>query len=132
MFEMKAGEVRRFLRQALRPGFWIALLFVLVLALSPRPVDVPLVNDKLLHAISFFVLAGLGIAAWGRKSWIIVALGLAGVGGAIELLQATPFISRDAEFLDWVADLTGIALALLMPASIVLAKDWRYTRRRRS
>ena len=129
---MKAGEVRGFLRQALRPGFWIALLVVLILALSPRPVDVPLVNDKLLHAISFFVLAVLGIAAWGRKSWAVVALGLAGVGGAIELLQATPFISRDAEFLDWVADLTGIALALPSSASVALAKDWKYTRRRRS
>ncbi len=98
MFAMKTGDVRRFLRQALRPGFWIALLAVLLFALSPRPVGLPLLNDKLVHAISFFVLAGLGITAWGRKSWTVVALGLAGVGGTIELLQATPLISRDAEF----------------------------------
>ena len=58
------------------------------------------------------MLALLGLGAFGRKNVVALALALAAIGGLIEVLQGSSFVGRDAELLDWIADLAGIAIVL--------------------
>jgi VanZ family protein len=76
------------------------------------------VSDKIQHAIGFALLAGLWCRALQRlrpESGVRrAALGgflvSVGVGGALELWQAV-LTYRTCEFLDWVADGVGAAVA---------------------
>ena len=53
---------------------------------------------------------------------LVAALGALLVGGVLELYQAAlPY--RSAEWLDWVADLLGIAAAALIPVRWVVPSD---------
>ena len=101
-----------------RAAFWAAVLLLLALALAPIDVGGRVLPDKIQHLLGFYTLTVLGLAAWGRPSAARLAMGLLVLGGAIELLQATPLIGRDGEFLDWFADLLGILFALI-PAVFV-------------
>lgn len=94
-------------------AFWIATLGVGVLALLPASVPMPTTGwDKANHGLAFFTLGLLGSLAWPRSAarvWIALAI----YGGAIEIAQAlTP--TRDGEWLDWCADVTGLALVALL------------------
>jgi hypothetical protein len=101
-----------------RVAFWVTLGAVVLLTLAASEPTVSLLNDKVAHLLGFFGLAAFGAASWGLRSVVPLAIGLTILGGAIELLQATPLIARDAEFMDFVADVAGIALALV-PATFV-------------
>ena len=67
----------------------------------------------LVFAATIFVLASLGAFAYPGRPFRTVGAGLAAFGVLIELVQALPFIHRDAEVLDVVADVIGIAAALV-------------------
>ncbi len=97
-------------------GFWITLAAILFLTLDPHSPTLHFLNDKVAHALAFFALAALGHAAWGRRRLLILLVGLAALGAAIELLQSMPLIGRDAELFDWIADLAGIAIWLALSA----------------
>ncbi len=99
--------------RATRTIFWVACTTTLALALWPKGFKVLFLNDKAEHLLSFFVLTLLGVAAFGKRRLPIVVIGLAAMGAAIELLQGTSLIRRDADFFDWIADLAGLGLALL-------------------
>jgi LPXTG-motif cell wall-anchored protein len=83
-----------------------------VLALVPASAPLPTTGwDKSNHALAFFTLALLGSACWPRSA-VRVCIAIALYGGAIEIAQAlTP--TRDGEWLDWCADMVGIAVAAL-------------------
>ena len=75
-------------------------------------------SDKAAHALAYAVDTFLLLLAvvWrpGRPqalvAWTLpILLGVATLGAAIEFLQAT--VSRDADPLDWIADVIGIAVA---------------------
>lgn len=68
--------------------------------------------DKLQHALVFSALAGVGMAtAWFEPRRLLVTL--AAYGALMELAQGlTPH--RQADVLDWLADLAGTLLALAM------------------
>lgn len=90
--------------------FWAAAAFGFVMAVLPHPPEVPgAPSDKVQHILAFLTLAAL--ARWAypavRKRWLL--LGLALFGAAIELLQAIPVLNRDADPLDWVADVAAAA-----------------------
>lgn len=91
-------------------GFWVALLAVVVLSLTPvaqLPPAVFSVWDKAQHAGGFVALALLGGAAY-PASLPRVWLGLLLLGAAIEVAQsATGWRHGDA--LDWLADAVGVA-----------------------
>jgi hypothetical protein len=91
-------------------GFWSALLLLFVLTLLPISSDVSFLNDKAEHFLAFLALMFLAVGIWGRRRMLALAIALAAVGGGIEILQALPMIGRDAELLDWVSDLGGIAM----------------------
>ena len=90
------------------------------MALVPKPPELPgQPGDKVQHMIAFFTLAGLAAAGWRDRSILALFVSLAAFGAAIELFQMIPALHRDAEWLDWVADM-GAALAALILARVLL------------
>ena len=85
---------------------------MLVLTLAPDDAGaVRFANDKIEHLAAFFVLAIIGMKGWSERP-LRLGICLLAVGAAIEVLQATPLIHRDAEFLDWLADAIGTGLGI--------------------
>lgn len=108
-----------------RAVFWLALLTVAVLALSPGEYLPPqAINwwDKAQHALAFVVLALLGLPAYPRDFGRLAA-GLLAFGGLIELAQSTTGW-RFGDWADWLADCLGVA--------VVMAPAWWWGRFHRS
>lgn len=120
---MKAADVlRRLPRPVLLAVFWIVAVAVGVLALLPATMPLPTTGwDKANHGLAFTVLGLLGATCW-PVSRTRVLLALAAYGGAIEIAQ-TFTATRSGEWLDWLADLVGLALA----AAICAWDRRRYT-----
>jgi hypothetical protein len=106
-----------------RAVFWIVLSAVLILSSMPNPPTMPPNTDKMQHAAAFFTLVLLGGLAYPRISLLKLVIGLAAFGALIEFVQAIPVLHRQTELLDWVADVGGIA------AAIVVLGAWRAIRR---
>ncbi len=99
---------------AVRVVFWLTVIFTFVSAEMPDSHAPQLFPwDKAEHFTAFFVLTSLAAAAYPRAPLILVALWLSLFGCAIELVQALPFVHRDCDIGDWVADTTAVAAALL-------------------
>lgn len=112
-----------------RPMLWLARLAAglatvatLWLAFEP-PGDGPglIPWDKAGHFLSFYVLTILYLLAAPRAPrWAIVAL-LVAAGGVIEIVQGQ--VGRNAEWGDWLADIAGIAFAIL-PVWLEALRRW--------
>jgi VanZ family protein len=114
----------------------IAVLYVLAIfvvgSLPGGPQVVRNVSDKLQHAAGFGLLAlswcralrALGPSASPTRVAFGGFLVSVAVGGALELWQAL-LTYRTCEFLDWVADAIGAAVAALL---YVVAARWRAER----
>lgn len=90
----------------------LATVATLWLAFEP-PGDGPglIPWDKAGHFLSFYALTLLYLLAAPRAPrWAIVAL-LVVAGGVIEIVQGQ--VGREADGLDWLADIAGIACAAL-------------------
>jgi hypothetical protein len=106
-----------------RTAFWCAALFALVMASLPHPPSLPgTPSDKIQHIIAFVSLTGLAAFAYPASRLATIFLALAGFGGAIELVQAIPALHRDASLLDWLADVSAVAVTLAVVAA------WRRSR----
>jgi hypothetical protein len=110
-------------QQVLRPLFWLLALFALVMALLPKPPQLPIdrFGDKFEHMLAFAVLTGVANLAWQTSSRWTIALWLSAFGAAIELLQAISILHRDSDFHDWLADSFAI-LAVTLLARLLLAR----------
>jgi hypothetical protein len=89
-------------------------LFALVMALLPHPPHFhgeP--SDKVEHAMAFATLGLLGTFGYPRLSSLRLLAGLSVFGALIEVAQAIPFIHRDSDPLDWVADTVACGIVLL-------------------
>ena len=97
-----------------RYAFWPALVFAVIMAVVPKPPEIPSLNfgDKLQHMLAFFTLTVLAGSGWRQASWIKLALGLALVGAGIELVQAIPALHRSSDWRDLAADCLAILVAL--------------------
>ena len=105
-----------------RLAFFGAAAFTFAMAVAPPGAGPELLPwDKAQHFLAFYVLAVLGAAAFPRQALLAPALALAAFGGMIELVQALPFVGRDAEVGDWAADVVGVLFAL---APLALGR-WR-------
>jgi VanZ family protein len=105
-------------------AFWAAAIVTLVLAVLPPSEKPPLIPwDKAAHFLAFYVLAVLASGAFPRRPLLLLALGLSTYGALVELIQALPFVDRDASVWDWVADTVAIAAALL-PLFIPRWRAW--------
>jgi di/tricarboxylate transporter len=95
--------------------FWAALLFGFVMAVLPRPPELPgNPSDKVQHILAFTVLTSLALAAYPRARPLKIGLWLAAFGGLIELVQMIPALHRDGSWLDWAADIGAVAVVLLL------------------
>lgn len=107
--------------------FWLALIAITLLALSPRPPAVADLGwDKLNHLAAFALLGLLARLAWPAQRLARWLLGLLVYGGLLEIAQGlTP--NRQAEWADLLADALGLLVAL------ALAQCWqRWQQRRRA
>jgi hypothetical protein len=108
---------------AARTLFWGAITFTVVVATLPHPPQVIEASDKVQHALAFLVrtalykLAYRGFGVWPRL------LGMAFLGGAIEIAQMIPQLHRHAEWMDWTADVAAAFVASV--AVLVLVPRWR-------
>lgn len=99
----------------LRLAFWLAASFALVMAILPKPPQLPgAPSDKIQHIVAFVVLAGLAAAAYRRASLVVIAAGLSAFGALIEFLQALPMLHRDSDVRDWLADTAASTAVLLI------------------
>lgn len=96
-------------------AFWGAAAFAFIMALLPKPPQVPgNPSDKIQHMIAFGVLASLASHAYFRTSLVKIGFGLAGFGALIEVLQTIPVLHRDASAIDWMADCAAVAVVLIV------------------
>lgn len=98
-----------------RALFWPALIFALVMAVLPKPPQLPgpELGDKIQHMLAFFTLTVLAGVGWPRKRLSKAALYLSLVGAGIEVVQAIPALHRDSDWRDWVADSLAILVAIV-------------------
>jgi VanZ family protein len=81
------------------------------------------VSDKLLHFASFGVLGFLALRSWGTAFAALIFLGLSLLGLGIEFAQALPMIARESELGDWLADILGIVLGILLAQLMEVFND---------
>ena len=107
------------------PLFWATLAFTFYMAVKPVTGGQSLFPwDKAEHFTAFYVLTGIGAAAFSRRPlWLVGAL-LSAFGALIEIVQATPLVHRDCDFWDWVADTLGV-LAVIAPTLLPAWRAWR-------
>ena len=99
--------------QLARTVFALLLGISLAMFLTPGD-DVPQggPDDKVVHALIFVVLAVAG--RWAQAPWVALGIGLAAYAAVTEILQATLPINRDGNVPDFLADLVGIGVGLLL------------------
>jgi VanZ family protein len=101
-----------------RGAFAVAVLVSLAVLFAP-PSDVPSSPpgvDKLVHAGLFLVLAFT--SRWAGIREVLVGVALVGYAAVSEVVQGTDLVGRDASAGDWVADVVGVALGLLLWRSV--------------
>ena len=76
-----------------------------------QPPPAPEGSDKVVHLIAFAVLA-LPLAHTGRFGLSPVFIAASAYGGIIEALQ--PFFGRSADMQDWIADIAGVTLGIML------------------
>lgn len=104
-----------------RLAFWAALLFSFVMAVLPRPPQLPGdPSDKILHVLAFSVLALLAPLAYRAASLLKIGLLLSAFGALIEIVQTIPSLGRDGDWIDWAAD-TAALMAML--SVVAIARD---------
>ncbi len=111
-----------------RAVFWLLCAVVFVAAVIPKEDHPPELFgwDKANHFAAFYTLSLFGAGAFPRRSLIVLGAWLSAFGGAIELVQALPFVHRDSDVMDWLTDTAGV-MAALCP---LLLAHWRSGYRR--
>jgi VanZ family protein len=108
-------------------GYWL-ILFTLTHIPGEKLPHVPL-SDKTEHLTGYGTLATLlYFSLWRSKPHLsnigIVVLGIGMMYGAVdEWIQAIPFIHRDCDLLDWYADTTGLAIAVIVLTAFRALRD---------
>ncbi len=112
----------RLMTPLLRLGFVLCAVSVFTLAVMPGALDPVHIWDKAKHFSAFFVLGGLAAAAFPQWRLIMIGLALSAFGAFIEGVQALPFVHRDADVFDWVADSLALLVVLGLFALIRIRK----------
>tara|TARA_R110001606_G_scaffold342785_1_gene491344 strand:+ start:2572 stop:2934 length:363 start_codon:yes stop_codon:yes gene_type:complete len=101
-------------QKILRILFWLLLGIILAISIMPAG-DAPTVfaNDKFNHGLAFFTLSLMARLLWTRTHAAILFLLLMVFGGGIELLQLSMGLGRDADWMDFAADVAAIVLGIL-------------------
>jgi len=84
-------------------------------------------NDKILHFLAYFGLAGMAAAGFkSRKTVLLVSFGLVVLGGVLEIVQG--FTGRDMSFYDELANIAGVITGAVLARAIIepLRRRWEY------
>jgi len=92
---------------------------VFVLAVIPHAEIPGEPNDKVQHMAAFAALGVLASFAYPATALVELLLRLSLFGAAIEIVQGLPFVHRDSDVLDWIADTIAVA------AVVLLIRWWR-------
>ncbi len=99
--------------------YWVALFIGTHIPQLPNVApDVPYF-DKVLHFSAYAGLAFLLAAAFtmrlsmSARRYVAIFVGLSLYGALDELIQAIPGLGRQADVMDWLADLSGVTCGLL-------------------
>jgi VanZ family protein len=116
----------RVLLRAVQLVFFGTLIFTFVAAVMP-PHQAPKLFpwDKAEHFAAFYTLTVLAMAAFPRRKLFVIALFLSAFGALIEIVQGLPFVGRDRDFWDWVADTIAITAALAPMACAPWRRNFR-------
>ena len=120
--------MRRFNRVWLfRLCFYVALVGGCVLAFGPAQQGLHAQwNDKVQHALGFFIMALLAYQAHPRARSMVIILGLSLFGLALECVQAY-LPHRQFSWLDWLADIAGVLSYVLL----AFLMSWLTVRKRK-
>lgn len=103
----------------LRLAFWGATAFAFVMAILPKPPELPgAPSDKIQHIAAFLTLATLASLAFPGRSLLRIALTLSAFGALIEVMQAIPALHRDSDVVDWIVDTAAVAVVLILVSAI--------------
>ena len=94
--------------------FWAMLIITtiaMLIELAPKQTGW-MYWDKVQHVLIFIMLSLLGANAYLHKYYL--ALGLILYGAIIEVLQNMLTITRQASIYDWVTDVVGVCIGLLI------------------
>ncbi len=64
--------------------------------------------DKAEHFSAFFAMTACALVAFPRLRLAWIAGAMSAAGAAIELIQALPFVHRDGDVKDWIADTLAV------------------------
>lgn len=97
-----------------RVFFWLLLGVILAVSIMPAE-DAPTVfaDDKLNHILAFFVLSFMARIAWPQFNTFLLLGMLAVFGGTIEILQFSMGLGRQADWMDFAADVLAILIGML-------------------
>lgn len=104
-------------------GAYVVLIFSMSSISSLSPGDAP-GADKLAHLIEYGIMGAILARAWemtlgrgrgGTRMVLVLITGL-WIGAADEIIQG--FVGRNRSLFDWLADGTGVTVALLLDAWI--------------
>ncbi len=106
---------------AMRVLFWLALAFAVVMAVLPKPPELPIdrFGDKFAHILAFGTLAGLAAFGFPPELRWRVAERLSFLGALIEMVQGIPALHRDSDIRDWIADTLAILAVMAIAAMLV-------------
>ncbi len=105
---------------AVRVLFWLAFVFAVIMAVLPKPPELPInrFGDKFAHMLAFGTLAGLAAFGFPPELRWRVAERLSFLGALIEMVQGIPALHRDTDIGDWIAD--TIAILVIMGIATML------------
>lgn len=101
--------------------FWACVIVSIVMALLPKPPEVPTdrFGDKVNHILAFMAMAGTAALGFPQvPRWRVIER-LSFLGAMIEVAQSIPALRRSCDIRDWIADtvavmvVTGIAALVL-------------------
>jgi VanZ family protein len=94
---------------------WLSVMVAMILSLAPTTVvELPDWNDKVEHCLGYFLLTFWFCSIYPRQRYWVVGLYMLGMGILVEVLQGVMQLGRQADVRDLVADVIGIAPALLL------------------
>lgn len=105
------------LRRIMPYIFWTLVTIVSMLMLVElAPKENPIKHlDKIQHVLVFLTISVAGCLAFKHQISLII-VGLTIFGAVIEVLQATLTTTRTGDVKDWLADIAGILIGLMIVA----------------
>lgn len=95
-------------------ALWLAVIFAVVMAVLPKAPHLPIdrFGDKFEHMLAFSVIAVLAALAYPKVRLSRIAERLSFLGALIEITQSIPWLHRDCDIRDWIADTIAIIVVL--------------------